>query len=74
MLDEGTYKTTIQNMNNIFWKEKLFKCADDMMLGHGCGASQYPQFYDRIKRNQMLPHQYVIRYIGERGHQFLQEP
>ena len=25
MLDEGTYKTTIQNMNNIFWKAKLFK-------------------------------------------------
>ena len=45
-----------------------------MMLGHGCGASQDPQFYDRIKRNQMLPHPYVIRYIGERGHHFLQEP
>ena len=48
MLDEGTYKTTMQNIKNIGWKAPFFKSADVLMLGHGCGVSQYPQFYDRI--------------------------
>ena len=50
MLDEGTYKITIQNMHKLGWKAKVFKYADVLMLGHGCGVSQYPQFYDRIKK------------------------
>ena len=45
-----------------------------LMLGHGFGVSSYPQFYDRIKTNQMLPRPYLGSYIGEKGHQFLQEP
>ena len=48
MLDEGTYKTAIQNMHKLSWKAQFFKSADVLMLGHGCGVSQYPQFYDRI--------------------------
>ena len=48
--DEGTYKTTIQNMHKLVGKEKFFKSADVLMLGHGCGVSQYPQFYDSIKK------------------------
>ena len=36
------------------------------MLGHGCGVSQYPQFYDKIKNTyKMLPHPYMRIYIGE---------
>ena len=28
MLDEGTYKTTIQNIHKLGWKARLFKYAD----------------------------------------------
>ena len=49
MLDEGTYKTTIQNIHKLGCKSQLFKFADILMLVHGYGISQYPQFYDRIK-------------------------
>ena len=45
MLDEVTYKTTIQNMNKLGWRVQLFKSADVSMLDHSCGVSQYPQFY-----------------------------
>ena len=48
ILNEGTYKTTIQNIHNLGWKSKFFNSADTSMLGHGCGISQYPQFYDII--------------------------
>ena len=48
ILDGGTSKTTIQNMHKLVWKAKLFKSVDVSMLGHGCGVSQYPQFYDKI--------------------------
>ena len=45
------------------------------MLGHGCGVSQYSQFYDTIKNiYQVLPRLYVGRYSGEKGHQFLHKP
>ena len=46
MLDEGNYRTTVQTMHKLSWKAKYFKSADVSMLGHGCGVSQYPQFYD----------------------------
>ena len=49
MLDEVTYKTTIQNMHKLGWKAQFFKSADVLMLGHGCGVSQYHQFYYRVK-------------------------
>ena len=49
MLDDGSYKTTLQNMHNIGWKAEFFKSSDVSMLVHGCGVSQYPQFYDTIK-------------------------
>ena len=60
-------------MHNIGWKVQFFNSADVSMLVHGCGVSQYPQFYDTIKKkHQMLPRPYVGIYIGEKGHQFLQ--
>ena len=37
-------------MHNIGWKVQFFNSADVSMLVHGCGVSQYPQFYDRIKK------------------------
>ena len=46
MLDEGNYRTTVQTMHKFCWKTQYFKSADVSMLGHGCGVSQYPQFYD----------------------------
>ena len=53
IINKGTYKTTIQNMNKLVWKAKCFMYADVLMLGHGCGVSQYPQFYDRIKKSNV---------------------
>ena len=72
MIDEGTYKTKIQNIYKLGWKEQFFKYADVSMLVHGCGVSQYPQFYDIIKNiYQMLPRPYKGSYPGDKGRQFL---
>ena len=49
MIDKGTYKTTIHNMRKFGWK-KNFNSAGVSMLGHSCGVSQYPQFYDTIDK------------------------
>ena len=49
MLDEGKYKTTMQNMHKLGWKTQNFKYADVSMLGHGCGVSKYPQFLTQCK-------------------------
>ena len=59
-------------MHKLVWKTQLFKSVDVQMLGHGCGVSQYTQFYDITKKNKMLPRPYVGSYIGEKGHQFSQ--
>ena len=50
MLDEGRYRTTVQNMHKLGWKAQFFKSADVSMLVHGCVVSQYPQFYVTIKK------------------------
>ena len=47
-LDKGTLKTTKHNMQQLGCKAQIIKSSDASMLGHGCGVSQYPQFYDRI--------------------------
>ena len=49
MLDERRYRTTIKNMYKLGWKAQYFNSSDVSMLGHGCGVSQYPQFYDTKK-------------------------
>ena len=73
MLDEGRYRTSIQNLHKICWRAQYFKYYDVSMLGHGCGVSQYPQFHGNIKNKyQMLPHLYVGSYSGEKGRHFLQ--
>ena len=75
MLDEGKYRSTVQNMHKNGWKTQYFKSADVSMLGHGCGVSQYPQFYDTNKKQyQMLPRPYLGSYSGEEGHKILQQP
>ena len=50
IINDRTYKTILQNMHKLFWKTQFFNSADVSMLGRGCGVSQYPQFYDRIKK------------------------
>ena len=71
MLDEGTYKTTIQNMQKLGWKAQFFTSSDVSMLSPGCGVSQYPHFDDTIKNKyQILPRPYVGSYIYEKGNQF----
>ena len=59
MLDEGKYISTVKNIHKIGGKAQYFKSADVSMLGHSCGVSRYPQFYDTIKKNQMLPRPYL---------------
>ena len=72
MLDEGTYKITLQNMHKLGWKAHLFKSADVSILVHGCGVSQYLQFHDTIKKiYKMLPRPYVGSYSGEKGQNIL---
>ena len=63
MLDEGTYKTTIQNMHKLCWKAQFFKSSDVSMLVHGCGVSQYPQFDDTIKTNNKCYHVHMWEVI-----------
>ena len=71
--DEVTQKTSIQTMHIICWKAKYFKSTYVSVLGHGCGVSQYPQFYDKIKKKyQMLSRLYVGVFSGKKGHQFFQ--
>ena len=53
MLNEGTCKTTIQNMYELGQNAKLFKSDDVSMLVHGCGVSQYTQFYDRFLKTNV---------------------
>ena len=50
MLDEKNYRSTVQNMHKLGRKAQYFKSADVSMLGHSCGVSAYPQFYDTIKK------------------------
>ena len=50
MLDEGRYKTSIQNIHKIGWTENYFKSDDVSMLSQGCVVSQYPQFDNRAKK------------------------
>ena len=48
MMDETNYRSTVQNMHKLGWKAQYFKSADVSMLGHSCGVSSYPQFYDTV--------------------------
>ena len=47
MLNEGRYKTYIQNMHKIGQNKNHFKSDDVSMMGHGCGVSQFPRFYKK---------------------------
>ena len=47
IFDNGTYKTSIQNIDKLGWKANQFNYADVSMLGRGCGVSQYPQFDEK---------------------------
>ena len=51
MMDETNYRSIVQNMHKLGWKAQYFKSDDVSMLGHSCGVSQYPQFYDTNKKN-----------------------
>ena len=49
MIDEGTYKTSIQNMHKLGCKADYFKYTDASMLCHGCGFLQYTKIYEKTK-------------------------
>ena len=63
ILDEGNYRSTVQNMHKISWKAQYFKSTDVSMLGHGFGVSQYPQFYDTNKKNIKCYHVHMWEAI-----------
>ena len=65
MIDEGTYKESVWNMQKLGWKANYFKSAHVSMLVHGCGVSQHPQ---NLNNYQILPHLYMWSYSGEMGH------
>ena len=46
IMDEGNYRKPVQTMHKLGWKAQYLKYADFSMFVHGCGVSQYPQFYD----------------------------
>ena len=55
-------------MHNTGWKNSCFISADVYMIGHVCGASQYPQFYDeKLEKYQMLPRPYLGSFEGNNG-------
>ena len=50
-------------MHKIGWKDNYFKSSGVSMLGHGCGVSQFPQLYEKIKNKyHFLPLPYVGSY------------
>ena len=63
MLDEVKYRSKVQNMQKNGWKAQYFKSADGSMLGHSCGVSQYPQFYDTNKKNIKCYHVHMWEAI-----------
>ena len=63
IINEGTYKATIQNMHKLGWKSKLFKSADLLMLDHGCSVSKYHPFYDRILKYIKCYHVHIKEAI-----------
>ena len=71
MIDEGTYKTTIQNMHKLGCKEK----SSSPLMFRYCVMvvvfNNILSFMTELKKNQMLPIPYVGSYSDEKGHQFL---
>ena len=59
---KGKYKKQLK-IHCVGFYYHYFNSSDVFMLGHGCGISQFPQFYDRKK----LLHPYVGCYEGEKG-------
>ena len=56
-------------MHNIGGKEQLFKSTVFLMLGHGCGVSHYPHFYETIKYiYQILTRLYEVSNSGKNSH------
>ena len=62
-IDEVTYKKTVHNMHRLGWKAQYLNSTDISMLGYGCGASQYPQFYDKIKTITKCSHVHMWESI-----------
>ena len=61
-------------MHDNVWKNNSFKSAKVSMLGHGCDASIYHQFYDRIdRRSKMILHHYSNFCVGTKGNGLLEK-
>ena len=55
-------------MHEAGWKNCCFTYDDVVMLGHGCGVPQYPQWYDQqLKKCQLLPRPYLENFEGDNG-------
>ena len=49
-------------MHKLGCKAQFFNYSDVLMLSHGCGVSQYPQFYDRNKKIKIY-HAHMCEFI-----------
>ena len=64
-----------ENSQEIAWcwlEKQFFTSADVAMIDHGCGVSQYPQFYDEHLENyQLLPRPYLRIFAGNNGEKMI---
>ena len=57
-----------RKIHDIAWKGNYFKSDEVHMIGHGFGASIYPNLYDKIEgKPKMIPRTYTISFFGTKG-------
>ena len=68
-LNDNNYKILVKKLHDSDWVNIYLISADVAMLGHGCGVSQYPQFYyHHLKNYQWLPCSYLEIFDGFNGY------
>ena len=50
-LNDNNYKRTFKKLHDDGWENNAFISDGVDMIDHGCGLSQYPQFYDQQLEN-----------------------
>ena len=67
-LNDNNNKRTVKKLHDACWKNIYFTSANVAILGHRCGVSQYPQFYDQpLEKCQLLPRPYLGILEGGNG-------
>ena len=59
-MNDKNYNGTAKKLHDSGWKNSIFTTDYVSMLGHVCGLSQYPHFYDQhLEKYQYLPCPYL---------------